>query len=182
MTRLTFVGAALLLILAITLLAPRPADATALSFLVLGPKPAPGRHGVFAVAGGSSTVLTRALALDREPADPGSCPTSFRLEGFGAIGVDGDRLLLIVYGAPPDGACLLPVASDAGGVHLDVRASRSAAPLHVFAVSQVPLFRDMYLLRTEEPIESGDWVLYLPRPADASGHGEGPALYMLRVN
>ena len=200
MTRFALAGGALLLILVVTVLAPRSADATALSFLVLGPKPAPGQHGVYAVAGGSSTVLTRAPALDLASDAQVSCPASLPLEGFHAIGVDGDGLLLVVYGAPPDGACLVPVASAAGGTdrdaranepdrdaraagsHRDARASQPSTALHAFTVSQVPLFGDMYLLRTPVPIESGDWVLYLPRPAEASGHGEGPALSMLRVN
>lgn len=182
MTRFAVTGAALLLILVITVLAPRSADATALSFLVLGPKPAPGQHGVYAVAGGSLTVLTRAPALDLASDAHVSCPASLPLEGFRATGVDGDGLLLVVYGATPDGACLVPVASAARGADRDARASQPSTALHAFTVSQVPLFGDMYLLRTRVPIESADWVLYLPRPAEASGHGEGPALYMLRVN
>lgn len=189
MTRFAVTGAALLLILVITVLAPRSADATALSFLVLGPKPAPGQHGVYAVAGGSLTVLTRAPALDLASHDHVSCPSSLRLEGFHAIGVDRDGLRLVVYGAPPDGACLVPVASTeadldahASGADGDARASGPRAAFHAFAISQVPLFRDMYLLRASVPLESGDWVLCLPRLADASGHGEGPALAMLRVN
>ena len=191
MTRFAVTGGALLLILVITVLAPRSADATALSFLVLGPKPAPGQHGVYAVAGGSLTVLTRAPALDLASDAQVSCPASLRLEGFHAIGVDGDGLLLVVYGAPPDGACLVPVASAAAGAdhdaraagsHRDARASQPSTALHAFTVSKVPLFGDMYLLRSPVPIQSGNWMLYLPRPAEASGHGEGPALYMLRVH
>lgn len=191
MTRFAVTGAALLLILVITVLAPRSADATALSFLVLGPKPAPGQHGVYAVAGGSLTVLTRAPALDLASDAQVSCPASLPLEGFHAIGVDGDGLLLVVYGAPPDDACLVPVASAVGGADgdaranepdRDARASQPSTALHAFTVSQVPIFSDMYLLRAATPLESGDWVLYLPRPAETSGHGEGPALYMLRVH
>ncbi len=175
------VGGAVLIVLAVASLAYRSGHLPALQFLALGPNPTPGRHGVFAVADGNSIVLNRAAAFDLVSDQSSSCPTEVRLERFSAIGVPAQRPRLLVYGTRPDGACLMPVARDASRAHVYVRTEASPAPLEEFAVSPVPLYRDLYLLQPSAPIGRGDWLLYLPHPAEGGG-GEGPALYMLRLD
>ena len=176
------VGGGVLLVLAVAYLTLRSADMPTLQFLAFGPNPKPGERGVFAVGGGDSIVLNRAVEFDVASDERSSCPTAVRLERFSAIGANAQGLLLMVYGTRPDGACLMPLAPDASRAHVYSHTDSAPAPREEFVVSQVPLYRDLYLLRPVEPIGRGDWLLYLPRSAEGRGDGEGPALYMLRVD
>lgn len=154
----------------------------ALHFLLLGPNPAPGKFGVYAVSGGNSIVLNRAIDVEAAQTVGKGYPEWLEFSRFSAVSVSGSDLLLVVYGARPDNARLLPVTHD-GHAYGYSQQGETGTAVTAFEVSRVPLFEEMYLARPLEAIPSGEWVLSLPSGVELSDtSSDGPAYYMLRVH